>query len=88
MSIFDVKIIKDYIRTCNDPKGEEWDDIIPILTVPEEDVYERYWHYSCSNCGITSFDDNTAFITYSNFKIPAPQGEKAKSIVVRKVTIE
>lgn len=77
-----------YIRTCNDPKGENWDDVIPILTVPEEDLYERYWQYSCSNCGITAYDDNTAFITYSNFKIPTPQGESAKSIIVQKITVE
>ena len=77
-----------YIRTCDDPAGDVWGDIIPVLTVPEEDVYERYWHYSCSNSDVAPYGDHTAFITYSDFTIPAPSGEKAKSILVRKVTVD
>ncbi len=77
-----------YIRTCDDPKGEEWNDVIDIIKVPDDEVYTGYWKYSCSNCGVDSYDDNTAFISYADFTLTTPEGEKAKSIVVRKVTIE
>ncbi len=77
-----------YIRTCDDPKGEEWDDVIQILEVPEDEVYTGYWEYSCSNCCVAAYDDNTAFIVYSDFQQKTPDGERAKSIIVRKITIE
>lgn len=77
-----------YLRTCDDPKGEEWSDIIDIVKVPEEEVYDKYWHYTCCNCGVCTTNDNTAFMVYSDFTLNAPNGEKAKSILVRKITIE
>ena len=77
-----------YIRTCDDPKGEEWNDVIDIIKVPEEDIYDKYWQYSCSNTDICAYDSNTAYLTYSDFKLLTPDGERAKSIVVRKITVE
>ena len=77
-----------YIRTCDDPAGEKWDDIIEILHVPEDEVYEEYWKYTCSNTGICAIDDNTAIFVYADFTLPDENGVRAKSIVVRKVTIE
>lgn len=77
-----------YIRTCDDPTAREWNDVIQILPVPEKDVYDAYYEYSCSNCGICAYDDHTAFITYSDFQRNAPDGKRAKSIIVRKITVE
>ncbi len=77
-----------YIRTCDDPNGEEWDDVIDIIKVPDDEVYTGYWKYSCSNCCVDSYDDNTAFISYADFTLTTPDGERAKSIIVRKITVE
>lgn len=76
-----------YIRTCDDPKGEDWNDVITIVNVPEEDRFERYYEYTCCNCDICSIG-NTAFIAYSDFQRNAPDGKRAKSIMVSKITIE
>lgn len=77
-----------YIRTCDDPKGEEWNDVIDLIKVPEEDIFDRYYEYTCSNCDICAYDDHTAFITYSDFTLSTPDGKRAKSIMVVKITIE
>lgn len=76
------------IYTCDDPTGKEWSDRIPILAVPEEDKYKAYFEYSCSNNGLCAYDDHTAFISYSDFRHTAPNGERAKSIFIRKITVE
>lgn len=76
-----------YIRACFDGKGEVWDDVIPVLEVPEADKYLAYEQYSCSNNGICAYDEHTAFLTYSNFQLNTPEGVRAKSIVVRKITV-
>ena len=77
-----------YLRTCEDPKGEEWSDIIPILTVPKKDYYTAYFEYSCSNTSMCVYDANTAYLAYSDFRLNAPNGQRAKSILVRKITVE
>jgi len=77
-----------YIRSCDDPNGLQWNDVINILEVPEENVDKLYYEYSCSNNDICAFDENTAFVVYSNFQLNTPEGERAKSILVRKITIE
>ena len=77
-----------YIRATDDPTAQSWDDVIQILPVPPEDYYTHYHEYSCSNNGIAAYDDHTAFISYSNFKIPSPEGKVAKSIVVQRITVE
>lgn len=77
-----------YIRSCDDPKGEEWSDIIPIIEVPKEDFYKAYYQYSCSNTGLCVYDSNTAYLAYSDFRVKAPNGKLAKSILVRKITVE
>lgn len=76
-----------YLRSCDDPEAREWSDIIPILTVPKEDVYHAYYQYTSSNCDLVAYDDHTAFLTYDDFKLTTPDGERAKSIVVRKITV-
>lgn len=77
-----------YIRFCTDPKGEKWDDVIELLHVPEEDFYTAYYEYSCSNVDILVYDEKTLFATYSDFTHNTPEGERAKSIVVQKITLE
>lgn len=77
-----------YLRICDDPKAERWNDVIPILSVPKEDIYKAYFEYSCSNTGLCAYDDHVAFLTYSNFQLTAPDGRRAKSILVRKIVIE
>ncbi len=76
------------VRICDDPLGENWSEPIAILTVPKEKVYTAYWKYSCSNCDLAIYNDNTVFLTYSDFTKQAPNGKIAKSIFVRKLTIE
>ena len=73
-----------YIRTCDDHAAENWNDVIPILAVPDEDVYKAYYEYSCSNTGVCGYDSNTAFLVYSNFRLNDPSGKRAKSILVQK----
>lgn len=77
-----------YIRTCDDPAGKEWSEPIYALRTPTEDRYKAYYEYSCFNNGILAWDDHTAFLSYSDFKLKTPKGERAKSIVIRKLTFE
>ncbi len=77
-----------YVRSTDDPKFREWREPEFLVKVPEDEVYGEYYEYTCSNTGICAYDSNTAFITYSNFKLTAPDGKRAKSILVQKVTVE
>lgn len=77
-----------YVRATDDPKGENWGEVINLLEVPEENVEMEYYEYSCSNNDICAFDDKTAFVTYSNFRLNTPEGVRAKSILVSKITVE
>ncbi|MBO5224102.1 MAG: exo-alpha-sialidase [Clostridia bacterium] len=76
-----------YVRACYDGKGKEWDDVIHVLDVPKEYYYNGYWEYTCSNNDVCAYDDKTAFLTYSNFQLTTPEGVRAKSIIVRKISI-
>ena len=76
-----------YLRACFDGKGEEWGDIIEIIKVPKEDRYTAYEQYTCCNNGICAYDEKTAFLSYSNFQLNTPDGVRAKSIIVQKITI-
>ncbi len=77
-----------YIATTEDAKCQEWSDMIQIVEVPKEDYYKAYFEYTCCNSGVCAYDSNTAFITYSDFQRNAPNGERAKSILVSKITVE
>jgi hypothetical protein len=76
-----------YVRACYDGKGKEWDDVIHVLDVPKEHYYKAYWEYTCSNNSLCAYDDTTAYLTYSNFQLTTPEGVRAKSIIVRKISI-
>jgi hypothetical protein len=77
-----------YIRACFDGKGKEWGEVIHIVKVPEAEKYTAYEQYTCCNNGICAYDEKTAFLTYSDFQLNTPEGVRAKSIVVRKITID
>jgi len=77
-----------YVRACNDTNGEEWSEPIHLVKVPENEIYNAYYEYSCSNCDICAYDENTAFVVYSNFKLNTPEGIRAKSILVSKIKVE
>ena len=77
-----------YLRVSDDPFASSWSDVIPVIDVPKNDVYAKYYEYSCSNTGLAVTGRNTAVIAYSDFTLNAPNGKRAKSIMVRKITIE
>ena len=76
-----------YIRVSNDSLGKDWGEVIHVLEVPEKDKYLAYELYTCSNNGVCEYDENTAFVTYSNFKLTTPEGVRANTIVTQKITI-
>ncbi|MBR6506716.1 MAG: exo-alpha-sialidase [Clostridia bacterium] len=76
-----------YLRVSQDRLGKEWSDIVPVVDVPKEDTYAKYYEYSCCNTGLAVTGANTAVIAYSDFTLTAPDGKRAKSIMVRKITV-
>lgn len=76
-----------YVRACFDGVGKDWGEVVHVLNVPKEDVYNAYEQYTCSNNDICAYDEHTAFLTYSNFQLTTPDGERAKSIIVQKVSV-
>jgi len=77
-----------YLRVTDDPSAREWSDAVSVVYVPKEDMYEKYYEYSCCNTSLVITGPDTAMITYSDFTLNAPDGKRAKSIMVRKITIE
>ena len=77
-----------YLRVSQDPCAKEWSEIFPVVEVPKEDYYAKYYEYSCCNTGLAVTGPNTAVIAYSDFTRNAPDGNRAKSIMVRKITVE
>ena len=77
-----------YLRYSEDGNLEEWSDPEFIIKVPDEDVYKSYYEYTCCNTDICVYNENTAFLVYSDFKLKDKDGRRAKSIVVRKLTVE
>ena len=77
-----------YLRVSQDLSAKEWSDAVPVVEVPKEDFYAKYYEYTCCNTGIAVTGPNTAMIAYSDFTKNAPDGKRAKSIMVRKITVE
>ncbi len=77
-----------YIKATHDPKALVWDDAVDIVKVPEDEVYNKYYEYSCCNADICAYDKNTAYITYSDFTRNAPDTKRAKSIMVCRITVD
>ncbi len=76
-----------YLRTADAATAKEWSEPHFLVKVPKEDFYSAYFEYSCSNTDLVVYDEHTAFIAYSDFKQPAPDGTPAKSIMVAKITL-
>lgn len=77
-----------YLRVSQDESGKEWSDAVSVIEVPKEDFYAKYYEYSCCNTGLAVTGPATAIIAYSDFTRNAPDGNRAKSIMVRKITVE
>lgn len=77
-----------YLRVSLDGSANEWSDIIPVVEVPKEDFYAKYYEYTCCNTGLAVTGPNKAVIAYSDFTLNAPNGKRAKSIMVRKIIVE
>lgn len=77
-----------YLRISEDSDARKWSDVCHVVKVPDEDVYGKYYEYSCCNTGLAVTGKNTAVIAYSDFTRFTPEGKRAKSIMVRKITIE
>lgn len=77
-----------YVRVTDDPKGERWGEVVQVFPVPEEDFYDRYFAYSCANNGICAGGDRTAFLAYSDFTRTDGNGVRAKSVLVRRITVK
>lgn len=77
-----------YVRASCDGDLYEWDDVKHILSVPEDEIYTGYFRYSCANNDLCVFDGNSAFLAYSDFTLSDENGDRAKSIVVRKISFE
>jgi hypothetical protein len=77
-----------YLRVSQDDCAKEWSDPVPVVEVPREDFHGKYYEYSCCNTGLAVTGPNTAVIAYSDFTLNAPNGKRAKSIMVRKITVE
>ena len=77
-----------YIRVSENKEATEWGDVIHVLPVPEKDYYNAYWEYTCSNNDVCLYDGNVLFLVYSDFTLKTKDGVRAKSIVVRKITVE
>ncbi len=76
-----------YLRVSEDTLGKEFSDIVPVVEVPKEDMYAKYYEYSCCNTGLAITGPDTAVIAYSDFTKYAPDGKRAKSIMIRKITV-
>lgn len=77
-----------YLRVSLDDNAREWSAPVPVVEVPREDFYAKYYEYTCCNTGLAVTGPNTAVIAYSDFTLNAPNGKRAKSIMVRKITVE
>ena len=75
-----------YVRASYDKNLYEWEDVKHILSVPEDEIYTGYFRYSCANNDLCIFDDNSAFLAYSDFTLKDENGESSKSIIVRKIS--
>ncbi len=75
------------LHVTHDPAAREWEHI-PVIEVPKEDIYPRYYEYTCCNTDVVVTGPNELYMTYSDFTLTTPDGVRAKSILVRRVTVE
>jgi len=67
-----------YVRATADPAGKVWDDRVTIIQPRPNDT--------CSYTTLLPIDDCTAYMVYSNFQEPNPEGIPVKTIMGRTIT--
>lgn len=80
------------IRATSDPSGIEWEKpiILPLTESTDPKESEKPWgkrQQSCFYTGLLAASENTAFLVYSDFHYPNPDGVQVKSILVRKIKV-
>ena len=79
------------IRATADPSGMEWEEptVIPLTELKpwERELAWGKRQQSCFYTGLLATGDRTALLVYSDFHYPDPNGERVKSILVRKITV-
>lgn len=68
-----------YLKATGDPHGIEWSERLTVLP---------HHQPTCANCGILALNEDTALITYSNFRYPNAKGELVKTILAQKVCVK
>lgn len=79
------------VRATSDPAGVRWEEPITIPLMPlEPQERELAWgkrQQSCFYTGLLPVGEDTVFCVYSDFHYPNPEGDRVKSILVRKITV-
>lgn len=75
------------VRFSLDGTGREWTDPIEMMPFMEPDGRYR-WDVSCGYASVIEIDDDSFFLTYSDFTTKDKNGEVRKSIWGRKITIK
>ena len=80
------------VRATSDPSGIEWEEpiVLPLTESTDPKENEKPWgkrQQSCFYTGLLASSENTAFLVYSDFHYPNPDGIQVKSILVRKITV-
>lgn len=75
------------LQASFDKNLEKWEKPIKIIDVPQEDIYTKYFEYTCCNNFLCKYNENTAFLAYSDFT-RKENGKQAKTLMVRKITVE
>lgn len=70
-----------HLRATRDKAGIVWEDRIDVVTPSD------YQTDTCSYADLIALDDRTAYIIYSDFNYPNPDGVPVKSILGRKIEI-
>lgn len=73
------------IRATADPSGMTWEDPITVPLSASEET--SMWYTSCFYTHFLPVDDNSVLWIYTDFQNLNEDGEPAKAIMVRKVTV-
>lgn len=78
------------LRATSDPAGLQWEDPITIA-LPEPENNEACTHKTNVSCFYTNFiplDACSALWVYTEFQRPNADGQPAKAVIARKITVE
>jgi hypothetical protein len=68
-----------FLRATTDPSGIQWDERVAVVPPGE------YQRDTCSYADLIEVDACSAFIVYSDFQVPGPDGTPRKSIMIRSI---